>query len=141
MAFVPTLPQIQSEINRLFDSFFRVGEPSGETLSDWAPRVDVIEDGQTIRIYADLPGLNREEINVSVERQSLTIAGVRKQPADKDLTWHRTERLYGTFKRVFSLPTTVDPEKVSAEYHAGVLEVLLPKAEHARPRMVQIKAT
>ena len=80
MAMVPTLPSIQNEINRLFDALSsRFGEFSGETLSDWAPRVDVIEDADNLRIYADLPGLNREDIQLSVERNTLTITGVRSR--------------------------------------------------------------
>ena len=88
---MPTLPSLQNEINRIFEGFFsRMGEGANETLSDWAPRVDVVEDTDTVRIYADLPGLNRDDINVSVERLALTITGQRKQPENADkLTWHR----------------------------------------------------
>ena len=141
MAMVPTLPSIQNEINRLFDALFsRFGEFSGETLSDWAPRVDVIEDADNLRIYADLPGLNREDIQLSVERNTLTITGVRKPMEDANkFSWHRAERLYGTYKRVFNLPTVGDPDKVSAEYRNGVLEITLPKAEHAKPKMITVK--
>lgn len=142
MAMIPTLPGLQNEINRLFDALAsRSGDNSGETLSDWAPRVDVMEDADNLKIFADLPGLNREDIQLSVERNTLTITGLRKPMEDAAKhSWHRAERLYGTYKRVFNLPTIVDPEKVGAEYKNGVLEITLPKAEHAKPRMITVKA-
>jgi HSP20 family protein len=142
MAMVPSLPGLQNEINRLFDTLVsRMGETSGETLSDWAPRVDVLEDADHLRIFADLPGLSRNDIQLSVERNTLTVTGVRKPvEGTEKQSWHRAERQYGTYKRVFNLPTVVDPDKVGAEYRDGVLEITLPKAEHAKPRMIAVKS-
>jgi len=144
MTLVPaTFANVQSEINRLFDTMFsRFGSmEAGETLSDWAPRVDVVEDENDVMIMAELPGLKREDISVSVEQNSLAISGTRKRPEDDPRrTWHRNERMYGTFKRVFNLPTTIDPQKVSADYRNGVLEIKLPKAEHAKPHVISVRA-
>ncbi len=141
----PTFDTMQSEINRFFDGLFnRWGEsPSGETLSDWAPRVDIVEDSDSLHIHADLPGMTKEDIKIGVESYTLTVSGERRAPQDEDAkeTWHRGERTYGTFKRVFTLPTTVDPEKVSAEYRNGVLTMTLPKVEQAKPRMIDVKVS
>lgn len=134
---------MQGEINRFFDGLFsRWGEgPGGETLSDWAPRVDIVEDENDLHIHADLPGMTKDDIKIGVENYTLTISGERQAPTEEEnkRTWHRSERTYGIFKRVFTLPTTVDPEKVRAEYRNGVLSVALPKVEQAKPRMIDVK--
>ena len=141
MTLVPTISSLQSEINRVFDGMFgRTPDTSAdEAFSDWVPRVDVAETDDAIKIYADLPGMERDNIQVSVEKSWLSITGERRPQQAEGQTWHRNERVNGTFKRAFNLPTTVDTEKVSASYTNGVLEVALPKAEHARPRAIDVK--
>lgn len=142
MSLVPSIPGLQREMNRLFDGMLSrpSGFDSGETLSDWAPRVDVIEHDDSFTIRADLPGLKREDIHVNVEKNTLSISGERSRESEQSGDrWYRSERSYGSFKRVFSLPATVEPDKVGAEYKGGVLTVSLPKAAEARPRMVDVK--
>ena len=129
------------EMSRAFENVFsRYAEgEGGETLSDWAPRVDILENAEGLRILAELPGLNKDDIKISLENFTLSLTGEKKQPENTDnYTWHRGERCYGTFKRLFSLPTTVDPEKIKADYRNGILDVFLPKAEKAKPRMIDV---
>lgn len=143
MALVPTVNSLQNEINRLFESMVnRTGDFEGdEMISEWAPRVDVVEQEDHYRIVADLPGMKRENIHVNVERNTLSISGERNQVEEKKgERWYRRERTSGTFKRVFSLPETVDPDNVSAEYKDGELTVTVPKAPGAKPRLIEIKS-
>ena len=138
----PDALSVLNEMNRAFDNVFsRYGEAaSGETLSDWAPRVDVLENEEGLRILAELPGLGKDDIKISLENFTLAISGEKKAPEKADdYTWHRGERVYGTFKRLFSLPTTVDPERVQADYRNGILDIHLPKAEKAKPKAIDVK--
>jgi len=133
----------QRMFNRLFDSS-QNGWPFGEdaTLtSSWAPACDIFEDKEGIRIIAEIPGVNPEAVKLSLENNTLTIRGEKKQIA-KETTErvHRYERSYGVFERSFGLPTTVDPEKVEAEYANGLLTITLPKVERAKPREIQVKS-
>ena len=108
----------------------------------WSPAVDVIESENELILKADLPGVNQEEIDVQVERQTLTLRGERKFEKEQNADgYHRIERSYGSFVRSFTVPSTVDTEKVSAEYKSGVLTVRLPKKEAAKPRQVKVQIT
>jgi HSP20 family protein len=103
--------------------------------------VDIFEkEGGEIVIKAELPGLTKEDIDLRVENNTLTIRGQRQRSAEvKDEQYHRVERVYGTFSRSFSLPGTVDGARVSADYRDGLLTVTLPVKEEARPRQIQVK--
>ncbi len=140
MALVPSVNSLQREINRMFDSMLsRTGEYEGDALCDWAPRVDIVERENEYVILADLPGLKREDIAVNVESNTLSISGERTRQEEKSgERWYRAERSCGTFKRTFSLPNTIDAGKVKAEYRNGELVVILPKAEQAKPRQIDI---
>jgi len=107
----------------------------------WVPAVDIYEtDGHDLVIKAELPDMTREDIEVTVENNTLTLGGVRKVPADvKEQQFRRIERNYGAFNRSFTLPNTVDASKVSAEYKNGVLTVKLPFREEARPRTINVE--
>jgi HSP20 family protein len=133
----------QRMFNRLFDQSFN-GWPFGEdaTLnSSWAPACDIFEDKEGIRIVAEVPGVKPEDVRLSLENNTLTIRGEKKQVSeDKTEQVHRFERTYGVFERSFGLPTTVDPDKVEAEYNNGLLTVRLPKVERAKPRVIQVKS-
>ena len=133
----------QRMFNRLFDQSFN-GWPFGEdaTLnSSWAPACDVFEDKEGIRIVAEIPGVKPEDVKISLENNTLTLRGEKKQVAeDKSEQVHRYERSFGVFERSFGLPTTVDAEKVEAAYSNGLLTVTLPKVERAKPREIQVKA-
>lgn len=107
----------------------------------WVPPVDIYQNGEhELVLKAELPDLTREAIDITVDKGTLTIKGEKKVATDvKDEQFHRIERRYGTFSRSFSLPTTVDPAKVSADYKDGVLTVRLPLREEAKPRSVKIE--
>ena len=131
----------QRMFNRLFDQTFNAW-PFGEdaTLtSSWVPVCDIFEDKDGIRIVAEIPGVNPQDVKLSLENNTLTIRGEKKQVAEEKAEQvHRFERMYGVFERSFSLPTTVDPEKVEADYSNGLLSISLPKVERARPREIQV---
>ena len=107
----------------------------------WVPAVDIYEtDGHDLVIKAELPDMTREDIEVTVEHNTLTLRGVRKVPAEiKEEQFRRIERNYGAFNRSFTLPNAVDASKVSAEYKNGVLTVKLPFREEARPRTINVE--
>jgi len=105
----------------------------------WSPPVDILETENDLVLKADLPDIQSSDINIQVENQTLTIKGERKFNHDENGTgYHRIERSYGTFVRSFNVPSTVDTEKVSADYKNGVLTVKLPKKEAAKPRQVKV---
>ncbi len=105
----------------------------------WTPPVDILETENELVLKADLPDVEMKDIKVDLENGTLSLKGHRKFEAEKkDKGYHRIERNYGSFARYFSVPETVDPEKVSAEYKNGVLTITLPKKEIAKPRSVKI---
>ncbi|MCU0935924.1 MAG: Hsp20/alpha crystallin family protein [Gammaproteobacteria bacterium] len=134
--------QLQSEINRLFES--RLG-PTGEdsstvVTSHWMPAVDIREDADRFVLYADVPGVDPKDIEVTMENGVLTIRGERKLESEEEREgYKRTERSRGTFYRRFSLPDSADPERVSARGRNGVLEVTIPKHERVQPRKISVE--
>jgi HSP20 family protein len=107
----------------------------------WTPAVDIYEVDGALVLKAELPDMRREDIDVSVENNTLTIRGERKLDHEiKQESFHRIERAYGSFVRSFSLPHTVDAGKIGAEYKNGVLSVKLPVREDAKPRTISIDA-
>ncbi len=125
---------------RLFeDAFTRfLSEPTSNR--PWSPAVDIYETENELVLKADLPEVELKDIDVRVENQTLTISGERKfEKEGSTKGFHRIERAYGNFQRSFSVPSTFDTEKISAEYRNGVLSVTLPKKEAAKPRQVKIE--
>src|SRR4029077_11323178 len=107
---------------------------------EWVPPVDIAEDEKEYTIKAELPGVNKEDVRVTVEGGVLTITGERKaEKEEKDKKCHRIERNYGTFVRSFMLPEGTASDKVSAEFEDGVLRVRLPKDESAKPKSIEVK--
>jgi HSP20 family protein len=108
---------------------------------NWAPPVDIYEtESKDLVIKAELPDMTRDDIEVTVENNTLTLKGTKKLPADvKEEQFRRVERSYGTFNRSFTLPNTVDASKVTADYKHGVLTVKLPYREEARPRTINVE--
>jgi HSP20 family protein len=108
---------------------------------NWVPLVDIFETaGRDLVIKVELPDVSREDVEVTVENNILTLRGEKRMPADvKDEQFHRIERRYGTFSRSFTLPSSVDATKVSADYKNGVLTVKLPFREEARPRTINVE--
>jgi HSP20 family protein len=112
----------------------------GMTPVDWAPLVDISEDEKEFVLKAELPGLKREEVKVTVEEGVMTISGERKaEKEEKTRKYHRIERSYGRFERTFALPEKADPAKVTAEFKEGVLQVHLPKTEKSTAQAVEVK--
>lgn len=106
----------------------------------WSPAVDIFETEDDLVLKADVPEVELKDIDVHVENQTLTLSGERKfDKQDASKGYHRIERGYGQFTRSFTVPVTVDTEKVQAEYHNGVLTVQLPKKAAAKPRQVKIE--
>lgn len=129
---LPSLRLFQDAINRLFS------EPV--TTRPWAPPVDIMETDDALIVKADLPDVELKDIDIQIENGTLTLKGERKfEKEDKKVGYHRVERAYGSFVRCFSIPETVDPEKVRAEYKNGVLTVTLPKKEVAKPRTIKVE--
>ncbi len=130
---------LQEEMNRVFDSFFNYPMRRSENVSGWMPDVDVIEDKDGIKFMVDLPGMEKDDIKVSVENNTLTIKGERKgHKEEEDKNYHMIERTYGTFTRSFSLPSKVDGQKIKANYKNGVLSIDLPKVEEEKPKEIPI---
>jgi HSP20 family protein len=131
---------LHGRMNRLFgDVYLRDEDVSRQ--GTWVPPVDIFEtDTHDVVIKAELPDMTREDIDVTVENGTLTLRGTKKPPVDvKDDQYRRVERHYGTFSRSFTLPTSVDASKVSAEYRNGVLTVKLPYREEAKPRTINVE--
>lgn len=128
---------IQREIDTLVNKFW--GDPRTWHSTGWHPSVDVAESENEFTVYAELPGLNKEDIKVTLEDNMLTIEGERKRIEEKqDAQVRRSERFYGTFKRAFTLSSEIDTEKVSADYKDGILTLTLPKFEAAKPRQIDV---
>ncbi|MBI4550297.1 MAG: Hsp20/alpha crystallin family protein, partial [Candidatus Omnitrophica bacterium] len=128
------LERIQDEMNKLFD--FSLAKSSGKNSTFvWNPAVDVYETKDHVIVKADLPGMEKDEIQVSVQGDTLIIKGEKKQEKEhKEEDYVRTERAYGSFYRALALPESVDSDKVKAAYKNGVLELTLPKKEEVKPK-------
>jgi HSP20 family protein len=106
----------------------------------WVPAVDIVEEADSIRIMAEVPGVKPEDVKISVENNVLTIQGTKQQVAEERAERvHRYERTYGAFERSFTLPATVDANAIKASYESGVLTVTLPKVEKAKPRQIEVR--
>jgi HSP20 family protein len=135
------LATVQDRMNRLFHEFHSRQEDDVMTRGAWVPPVDIFESGnKELVIKAELPAMTREDIDVTVENQTLSIRGEKKFNHEvKDEQYHRVERTYGAFSRSFTLPSTVDVTKVAAEYKDGVLTVTLPLREEAKPKQIKVE--
>ena len=135
-----SLRRLNSILDEAFGTWPFQSQESGALTSAWLPATDVFEDKDAVKIVAELPGVQPEDVKISLENNLLTIRGEKRQKAEEtNERVHRYERTYGSFERAFSLPTTVDPEKIAADYANGVLTVTIPKAERARPREIPVK--
>lgn len=129
----------ENEISRLFQDLASRGQ-EGEAPSVWAPRVDIEEDRESYVVKAELPGMKLEDIKITIADSQLVIRGEKRREVEStDKTYHRVERVYGSFERAFSLTKAVAAEKIEAIYRDGVLTVRVPKAEEAKAREIQIK--
>lgn len=135
------LATAQDRMNRLFHEFHSRQEDDVMTRGAWVPPVDIFESGnKELVIKAELPAMTREDIDVTVENQTLSIRGEKKFNHEvKDEQYHRVERTYGAFSRSFTLPLTVDVTQVAAEYKDGVLTITLPLREEAKPKQIKVE--
>src|SRR5438093_6626785 len=129
--------RIQRVLNETLGSFDWQYRDSAAAA--WVPAVDVFEEADKIRITAEIPGVKPEDIKISLEGNLLTIQGTKQQEAEERTERvHRYERTYGVFERSFTLPASVDPENIKANYDNGVLTLALPKTEKAKPRQIEV---
>ena len=130
---------LQNQLNRFFQPFARFANGDEDLVSGaWVPPVDVAETQEQIVVRAEVPGIRQEDIQIEFENGLLTITGERAIEKTDAMTWHRVERTYGNFSRSFTLPRTVDPEKITANYRDGILEIAVPKREEAKPKQIRI---
>lgn len=137
------LISIQNELNRSFGRTYGGGEPASGQTGSWVPALDVYETVDKFVVTAELPGIESEDVEVSVEDSTLTIKGQREffyKDATED-SFQRIERRYGAFSRTLSMPTTADTERVEASFNKGVLTIELPKREEAKPKKVTVRTT
>src|SRR3981081_3503539 len=131
---------LQDRMNRLFrDPRGPEGHDESLTTTAFAPPVDVYEDEHNITLKIEVPGIDEKDIDVRLETNPLTVRGERKfEKEEKEENYRRVERQYGSFTRTFTLPSTVDPEKVEANYDKGVLKVRLAKKAEAKPKQIKV---
>jgi HSP20 family protein len=134
------LRTLQDEVNRLFSTnLTRAFGDEGIARGAWNPSVDIYENKDQIVLEAELPGMNREDFDLTVENNVITLRGERRfEKKDDGDNYHRVERSYGSFTRSFTLPQTVSAEGAQAEYRNGVLRVTLPKREEVKARRIEI---
>ncbi len=136
------MTRLQRDMNDLFYNRLRVNEDESDTFAGWRPEVDVFEDAERFVLSAELPGIEKDNVDIRVEDHALTLSGERKMEfEERKESYHRIERTYGRFSRTFSLPETVDSEKILAEYRQGVLRVTIPKKAQVLPKKIAIKVT
>ena len=135
-----TLQDRMNRMNRLFrESYNDAGQDESLTNSSFAPAVDVYEDEHNVTLKIEVPGIDEKDIDVRIENNTLTVHGERKiEKEEKEENYRRVERQYGSFTRTFTLPLTVDAEKVAANYDKGVLKITLPKKAEAKPKQIKV---
>ena len=142
---VDLLYQLEHRMGRVFNGeALRAFEwPVAEAATTaWLPLVDIFEEPDVIRLVAEIPGVKPEDVKISVESNLLTIKGTKEQVAEeKAEKVHRYERTYGAFERTFRLSASIDPKKIKATYNLGVLTITLPKAETAKPHLIEVELT
>ncbi len=134
------LTNLRDEINRLFDSPPSNG--GSDAFNSWAPALDVLEDKENLVVRLEVPGMKKEDINISLHENTVTVSGERRNEKKYEGSeTSREERFFGRFTRSFQLPKAVDAAKVKANYKDGILTVTLPKAEEAKPRQIEIQTS
>ena len=130
---------LQDRMNRLVRDSFGEGREEALSNTSFAPPVDVYEDEHNVTLKIEVPGIEEKDIDVRLENNTLTVHGERKfEKEEKEENYRRVERQYGSFTRSFTLPQTVDAEKVTANYEKGVLNIKLAKKAEAKPKQIKI---
>jgi HSP20 family protein len=132
------LLNLRDDMDRLFDTFF--GRAPEENGGFWSPTVDIEEDNENYLVKAELPGITKDDIKISVRGNLITLSGERRHTSETK-TFHRIERSYGRFSRTITLPSDVDSDKVKAIYKDGIVMVILPKPESTKPKEIEVKIT
>jgi len=128
---------LQDDMNRLFSSSLRRGPQS--SIGEFLPSLEMKEDDNQFLLHLDIPGMERKDLDISVTGNTLTVKGERKEEENKKgKGYFYSERRYGSFQRSVELPTEVDADKVAASYKDGVLELVLPKSEKAKPKQIKV---
>ena len=131
---------LQDRMNRLFRDSFPEGREEALTTGSFAPLVDVYEDEHSVTLKIEVPGIEEKDIDIRVENSTLTVQGERRfDKEEKEENFRRVERHYGSFTRSFTLPNTVDPENIDANYDKGILKIRLAKKAEAKPKQIKIK--
>lgn len=135
------LAGLQNRVNRLFqDQFSSFTENDSLTAGSFVPPVDVYEDESAVQLKMEVPGIDEKDIDIRLENNVLTVRGERKLEKDENEdNFRRIERRYGSFVRSFTVPSTLDPEKVSASYDKGVLKIALAKKAEAKPKQIKVE--
>jgi HSP20 family protein len=132
-----------NRVGRMFDEMLRglpFEDASGVVTSAWIPACDVFESQNEIKVVLELAGVRPDDVQITVEHNTLNVSGEKRQEAEeKTQRVHRYERTYGRFERSFLLPATVDVDQIDAQYADGLLTVVMPKVEKARPRQIPVK--
>ena len=134
---------LQEKMNHIFDETIAKAKISGSEkgLGDWAPPVDIYETDRNIILKAELPGMDKKDIEVEVKDNILILKGDRRfEKGVQEEKYHRMERPYGIFQRVFTLPYLVNKDEVKAKYHDGVLEIVLQKVQAQKPKQIKVEA-
>jgi len=136
------LTDLRDEIDRLFEAPLTEWARTTQLLSGWTPALDVYEDKDNLYVRAELPGMKKDEINLSLHDGSLSISGERKHEAKfENAETYRSERFFGRFQRTVTLPAPVAVDKVKAQYKDGILTVTLPKTEEAKPKHIDVNVS
>ncbi len=139
------LLSIQEKMNKLFeDTLHRSGSFDADEefrMANWIPPVDIYETTDEIILKAELPEVKKDEVEINVDNNILTLTGKREfeKETEKE-NFHRIERSYGGFKRSFNLPATIDQEKIDADFKNGILKITMRKKEESKPRQIEIKS-
>ena len=136
------LSAIHERMNQLFDETFLPsrGSEAAPAAAMWSPAVDIYESGDDIVVKAEVPGIDKDDVAVEVKDGILTLRGERKFEKEvSEKEYYRMERSYGTFTRSFTLPPTVDSDKIDAAFSQGVLKITLPKREESKPKQIKVK--
>jgi HSP20 family protein len=136
-----TLPTLKDRINSIFEEAFPVSEDEGEPgMCDWRPLVDTYEEGETIVIHVELPGVKKENVSVDLKDNIISISGERTVEDNiSDKKYFRRERCHGSFHRAFTLPETTDPNRITASFKDGMLKILIHHSQETVTRKVEIE--
>jgi HSP20 family protein len=138
-----TVQDRMNRMNRLFRESYSPEDPEEAlTTTGFAPLVDIYDDEHNITLKIEVPGIDEKDIDVRIENSTLTVPGERKiEKEEQEENFRRVERQYGSFTRSFTLPTTVDAEKVSANYDKGILKISLAKKAEAKPKQIKVNVS